>query len=82
MKNYHIILVRHHARANGSIGVRIKTELFKQSIIIPYTNEPGEHISPIKEAIKHLESKGFILIGQGELNNDYILISETFNPLK
>ena len=83
MENYHIILVRHHSNnSRGNICVRVKSERFQQTIYIPYTNDPGEHVTPILEAKKYLENIGFKLIGQGELENDYVLISETFEPIK
>lgn len=62
--------------------VRIKSERFEQTIRIPYTNLPGEMSNPVREAKKYLESKGFDIIGQGELKDDYVLISTTFKDLK
>jgi hypothetical protein len=92
MKNYHIILVRHHARRDGSICVRVRSDRFEQTVFIPYTNEPDEHVDPKIEAIKFLERTGHCVIGQGELKNDYVIICDasrmtdeqdfTFKPLK
>ena len=82
MKNYHILLVSHFMGNDCIPRVRIKSQLFKQSIKVPYTNEPGEHVNPKIEAKKYLENKGFVIVGMGELTNDYVLISETFEPIK
>lgn len=83
LPNYHVLLIRHFwDKRNERVAVKIKSERFEQSIIIPYTNEPDQYTSPITEAYKYLTAKGFDIIGQGELKNDYILISKTFEPLK
>lgn len=88
MKNYHILLVRHISPSNKKMypRVRIKSELHKQSILIPYTNDPGEISNPLKEAEKWLKSKGFPIIGTGELNHDFVIIVDaadySFQKLK
>lgn len=74
MKNYHLILVRHHSRPDGSICVRLRDERFNQSVFIPYTNEPGEHTEPRTEAIKWLKANGHNVIGQSFLKDDYVII--------
>ena len=40
-------------------------------------------INILKQAIKHLESKGFDLVAQGELSDfEYFIISNTFKWIK
>lgn len=89
MENYHILLVRDIAPSNKYpyARVRIKSELQRESIFIPYTNEPSEVANPRLEAIKFLESKGLKIIGYGELKDDYMIIvdaaeNRTFTRLK
>lgn len=92
MKNYHLILVRHHSRPDGSNCVRLRSDRFEQTIFIPYTNEPDEYTDPKIEAIKYLEKTEHCVIGQAELKNDYVIICDasrmtdeqgfTFKPLK
>ena len=76
MKNYHILKVTHVApnNRNYEARVRIKSDLQRQSITIPYTNEPSELGNPRIEAIKWLEKNGFPIIGYGEVKDHYIII--------
>lgn len=75
MKNYHLILVRHHSRPDGSNCVRLRSDRFEQTVFIPYTNEPGEHTDPKVEAVKWLNKNGHgEITGQAELKDDYALI--------
>lgn len=86
MKNYHILLVRHKFGFDLVPRVRIRSQRFEQSVFIPYTNEPGEHVDPVLEAEKWLAKNGHKVIGKGELKDDYVLIVEGnddgFKPLK
>ena len=59
---------------NYEARVRIKSDLQRQSITIPYTNEPSELGNPRIEAIKWLEKNGFPIIGYGEVKDHYIII--------
>jgi hypothetical protein len=63
--------------------IRIKSQRFKQSIIIPFENAPGANIHVVSNAAIYLERMGFTLIGKGEGNDDYdYIVTDTFKPLK
>lgn len=82
MENYHIILVRSFLGKDLKQYVRIESQRFKEIVRIPYTYSRNKHQCPIKEAKKFLESKGFNIVGQGELRHDHALLSDTFNSIK
>jgi len=97
MQNYHIIKVVTLGATNTKPArVKIISERFKQSIIVPFDNEPDSRNPSIETAIKCLNSvvyfkegngnpiarKGFNIIGQGEGSDHYYLISTTFEPIK
>lgn len=85
MKNYHILQISFVPMTNQCLynRVRIKSQRFKQSVLIPWNNEPGEISKAIEVAEKWLQSKGFDIVGQGEGNADYdYIITNTFEPLK
>jgi hypothetical protein len=77
---YHIIEISFLGCTNY-LGprIRIKSERFEQSIIIDYSHEQADIRH---DAIKWLESKGFEIVGAGEIKNGFALMSVTFEPLK
>lgn len=84
MKNYHILQIESVPATNTEPArVRIRSQRFRQSVLIYYSNEPGDSSPTYNTAIKHLESKGFDIVGKGEggASYDYI-ITNTFEPLK
>lgn len=79
MNNYHILQVKGMPVTNENPArVKILSERFETSIIIPYTNEPGSISPALPTAIEWLINHGYKLIGQGEGNGHYYIISETF----
>lgn len=82
MQNYHIITVRHvWSKRNDSPMVRIHSHRFRATKFIPYDNEAGSGSPSLDSAERWLKSKGFNIIGRGEVKDDYILISDTFQSL-
>lgn len=81
--NYHVLTASFVSPTdNKPARVKIASERFKQSVIIPYTNEPGASNPTRDTAIIFLQSIGFEITGQGEGKDKYYLISTTFEPLK
>jgi len=78
-KNYHIITVKRLGATNTK-GTRVKitSERFNDSIILPYNYE----FDTIKDiAINHVKETHDI-VGSGETKDSYVLISDTFEPLR
>jgi len=84
MDNYHVLKVTNVGPTNKNPArVKIISERFKATLIIPYTNDPGSISPALPTAINYLTAMGFEFIGQGEGNGHYYLISTTFkNPKK
>lgn len=84
MNNYHILQVSLVPMTNNNPPrIRIKSQLFKQSIIIPFQNEPGGDTNVFASAAIYLQSNDFNLIGKGEGNQDYnYIITDTFEPIR
>ena len=86
MENYHIIKVRHHYKPDGSTMVKLRSDLHRQTICIPYTHKSDEMSDPKVEAIKWLEKHGHPVIGMGEVTGHFILIvnavENSFKKLK
>jgi hypothetical protein len=80
LKNYHALTIGYVGATNhrGS-RIRIKSDRFEQSILIPYDYEFS---NTLEGAQKYLIDKGFNLVGQGELKDAYLLLTDTFKPLK
>lgn len=79
MTNYHILQVKGIGATNTNPArVKIISERFKSSIIIPYTNDPGSISPALPTAIDWLTKHGYEVIGQGEGKDHYYLISTTF----
>lgn len=83
MENYHIFHISPvHATSTKPARVKIRSERFRDSLIIGYTNEPGGNSPARDTAINFLSEKGFVIIGEGESHAGLFLISETFKSLK
>lgn len=80
MENYHILIVSYLGATNtrGS-RIKIKSERFEQSVTISYDHECNNSLDGAKKWLKENE---FEVIGQGESNRHYYIISTTFKPLK
>ena len=78
--NYHLIQVKYLGPTNN-LGSRVKliSKRFEQSIIIDYAYELN---NSMEMAEKWLESNGFDIIGHAEFGDSYIIITDTFEPLK
>jgi len=83
MENFHILKVSTLGPTNTlPARVSIKSERFRQSIVIHFDNEPGDAAPTMSTAERWLIKNGFNLIGKGEGRECYYLISTTFEPLK
>lgn len=84
MPNYHLFKVKFlpfTAKNNKTTRISIKSERFKEKVIID-TPETEQHKHTFEHAEEYLKSKGFNIIGHGETDEGYIVISDTFEPLK
>ena len=79
IQNYHIITVK-RLSATDTKGTRVKitSEWFNNSIILPYNYE-FDTIKGI--AINHVKETHDI-VGSGETKDSYVLVSSTFEPLR
>lgn len=83
LQNFHILQISCLGATNYLPSrVRIKSERFKEYVLIPFDNEPGDHSPTMDSAKRWLISKGFELIGMGEGKDCYYIITDTFEPLK
>lgn len=97
MQNYHILKIVHlGATDKKPARIKLVSELFKQSVILPYDNEPGDTHADITTAVNYLNSivylthtkeghkqvSGFDIIGKGESKDGMYLITNTFEPIK
>jgi len=83
LDNYHILQVKCLGATNyRPARVKIISERFRQSVIIPFTNDPGASSPTLHTAQEWLENKGHVIIGKGEGKNCYYIISDTFVSLK
>ena len=80
MENLHILKTS-YLGATNTRGARVKiySERFRQSVIIPYNYR---YNSAQDIAIHWLQSKGFEIVGKGEGINNMFVISKTFEPIK
>ena len=89
--NYEIPPSKMHVLKVSRIGwtekkperIKIKSELFEQSVIFTRDQANKVYDNLRSEAIAHLQAKGFNIVsyGEGDNNSTYI-ISDTFKPLK
>jgi hypothetical protein len=81
--NLHVLVIKDlHSTNTQPARVKIISARFKQSVIIPYTNEPGESIPDVVSAVAWLQGKGFKIVGHGNGQGHNYVITETFKPLK
>lgn len=67
------------ATYHKSSRLKIKSERFNQSVIIPYDHAFNNTLDIAKD---YLTKNGYELAGQAETNDNYIILSTTFEPLK
>lgn len=78
--NYHAFEITYLGATNTQGGrVKIKSLRFNESKIIPYNHEFNNTLAIAKD---YLTGKGFNVVGQAETPNSYIVLSDTFKPLK
>lgn len=79
--NTHVLIVKYVGQTNYTPSrVKIISERFKQSILIPFDSEHGMDSCEIAEY--WLTQKGFKIIGHAEGKGHYYVITDTFEPLK
>jgi len=79
MKNYHIITVKRLGATNTK-GARVKitSERFGDTIILPRNYE----FDTIKDIAVDKLKDTHDIVGSGETKDSYVLISDTFEPLR
>lgn len=83
LTNFHILTIKCLGATNTQPSrVKIISDRFKQSTLIPFTNDPGASSPTIDSAKEWLQNNGFELIGMGEGKDCYYIITSTFEPLK
>lgn len=81
--NFHILIVKVLPATNEKAArVKIISERFEQSIVIPFTNHPGASNPATDTALLYLQNKGFDTMGKGEGKDHMYIITNTFKPLK
>ena len=81
--NLHVLMVAILGATNNlPARVRIKSERFRQSIVIPFDHEIDTASPTIETAVKYLNKKGFNIIAKGEGSDHYYLITDTFQAIK
>lgn len=79
--NQHVLIVKYVGQTNTTPSrVKIISERFHQSILIPFDSEHGMDSCEIAEY--WLLSNGFALKGHAEGKGHYYVITDTFKPLK
>jgi len=79
--NYHILIVKYVGQTNTQPArISIKSERFKQSVIIPFDADYGKDSCEIAEY--WLQQNGFVIIGHAEGKDCYYIITDTFQKLK
>lgn len=82
-QNYHVLIVRYMRQTNTQPSrVKITSELFKQSILMPFTNEQGSTVPSLDTAELWLKNNGFDIVGHAEGNGHSYVITNTFKSLK
>lgn len=81
MEHLHLLTVKTLPITNTrNSRVSIKSNRFRQSIIIPWDSNIQYNYGI---AQKHLESLGFVIVGFSELGEGaFALLSSTFKPIK
>lgn len=83
LPNYHVLEVSHKwSNREQSPMVLIVSRHFRQRVIIHY-NINGDGSPPsLQAAINHLTKQGFEIIGRAEGKDCYLVITNTFLPIK
>ncbi len=81
-KNLHVFIVQVLGQTNTMpTRLLLKSELFKQSVRIPFTNEPGSIAPAVESAELWLRQNGFDIIGSAEGKGHNYIITDTFKPI-
>lgn len=79
--NFHVLTVKYIGQTNNTPArVKIISERFKHSRLIPYDSDNGNDSCEIAE--HWLKENGFSIIGHAEGKGHYYVITDTFEPLK
>lgn len=80
LTNFHALTIKHLGPTNfkGS-RIKITSDRFEQSITL---NRDYSKSSWLDQAITFLTQNWFTLIGMAEMNNQTIILSDTFKPIK
>jgi hypothetical protein len=79
--NVHILIVKYVGQTNTTRSlVKIISERFKQSVLIPFDSDFGMDSCEIAE--HWLAAKGFKVISHAKGKGHYYVITDTFEPLK
>jgi hypothetical protein len=79
LQNFHVLEIKFVSTANGASKVRISSDRFGDSVLIPWDYQ---FANSFEIAQTYLEKTGFELIGKGETKIGYAIISTTFKKLK
>lgn len=79
LENFHVLEIKFVSCSNGASKVRISSDRFGDSVLIPWNYEFSQSL---EIAQNYLEKNGFELIGKGRTKASYIIISTTFKGLK
>lgn len=78
--NYHVLIVKYVGQTNYTPSrIKIISERFKHSVIIPYDHD---HADSCEVAEAWLKKNDFNIIGHAEGKGHYYVIVDTFKPLK
>lgn len=78
--NFHALTVKYLWPTDTKWArIKITSERFEQSIIL---NRDYSSSSWLDQTINHLTQNWFDIVGMAEMNNQTILLSNTFKPLK
>ncbi len=79
--NHHVLIVKYIGQSNKQPSrIKIISERFKHSVIIPFEYDHGNDSCEIAEY--WLNERGFKVIGHAEGKGHYYVITDTFEPLK
>lgn len=82
MQNFHILLVSAMPPTESNPArVKIKSEWFKNTIYIGFDNEAGAFNPALDTAVAWLQFRGFNIIGTGQSEKHYYIITPTFNRI-
>lgn len=83
LPKFHILKVTNTPATNSKPAmVRIRSEMWNQSITVPYSNTAGSDIPKIETAINWCEENGFPVIGWENGNTHGFIVTSYNKPLK